>query len=223
MMTSIKTLDRKLLFWAYGISYRSSVWLRMLIFMGDGPFWMLVLLAAALAGQLYGLEILQRLVLSLVMGFIITNAVFNLCKTRVRRWRPYADRDLQGYLSEPMVNRDPGHGAREQESFPSGHALWTTLSISLITAHMGITALILLGWMIPVMMFLRLYLGVHYPSDVLAGALLGLGGAGLAYFLTPILEGYLNSLKGYGGYLTVYWVFLGIFMVAGFRSWLKRV
>lgn len=61
-------------------------------------------------------------------------------------------------------------------SFPSGHAL-------LVTAFWGLAAsYVRRGWftalaalLIVVVSLSRLYLGVHFPSDVIAGVLLGLG------------------------------------------------
>lgn len=42
----------------------------------------------------------------------------------------------------------------------------------------------------------RIYLGVHYPGDVLAGAVIGVGSAGLGVWLTKSLERYsLNVIR----------------------------
>jgi membrane-associated phospholipid phosphatase len=58
-----------------------------------------------------------------------------------------------------------------QLSFPSAHAS-TSFAGALGYSRLGVPALPLYG-LAASLSFSRLYLGVHYPSDVLAGALLG--------------------------------------------------
>jgi membrane-associated phospholipid phosphatase len=67
-------------------------------------------------------------------------------------------------------------------SFPSGHALYAASVLGglavLLTARMERRLLQLLLWLITVSLILlvglsRVYLGVHYPSDVLAGYAIG--------------------------------------------------
>ena len=109
----------------------------------------------------------------LVWGWIGTNAggavVEYVLKSTVHRSRPqYAAAYLRGH----------------SYSFPSGHTMGSTicyfLLAYLITAHPHVTRvahrLVWTGAVILVGMigFSRLYLGVHYPSDVLGGLAAGL-------------------------------------------------
>ncbi len=62
----------------------------------------------------------------------------------------------------------------ESYSFPSGHAFTIFLAVSILGAYYG-WKYYAAGYVIALAVALsRLFLGVHYPSDVLAGALLGM-------------------------------------------------
>jgi membrane-associated phospholipid phosphatase len=61
-------------------------------------------------------------------------------------------------------------------SFPSAHTAAATVAVS---AFGGLLPRPLLGVLLALTAFSRLYLGVHYPSDVLAGVLIGRACAGL--------------------------------------------
>ncbi|MEY8565605.1 phosphatase PAP2 family protein [Corynebacteriaceae bacterium 7-707] len=79
-------------------------------------------------------------------------------KRVVRRRRP----------SDPRVR--VGVGTPSRLSFPSSHATSTAAALSALSRITGSRAP-LAG--VPVMMASRLVLGVHYPTDVLAGVALG--------------------------------------------------
>ncbi|MCS3799411.1 phosphatase PAP2 family protein [Niastella sp. OAS944] len=92
-------------------------------------------------------------------------------KYSVKRTRPY--------ITNPALN---AKGSGRDPSFPSGHT-----SVAFSTA----TSLYLAypKWYVAVPAFAyaasvgysRMYLGVHYPTDVLAGAVIGAGSAWLMY------------------------------------------
>ena len=100
--------------------------------------------------------------LALVMGFLCTNVVLKHLVARPRPWL-----DVAGLV--PLVQEgDPN-------SFPSGH---TCAAFAFAAAGLGTfpakwaKVLALAGAVL--MGFSRLYVGVHYPTDVLAGAAVGL-------------------------------------------------
>jgi membrane-associated phospholipid phosphatase len=223
LMEYLIRIDRQILKWAYQKPFKESISIKALIFMGDGPFWMLIVFIAAFTGQLKNIKSIYQLSILLMFGLMISNIGFVLCKTKVKRKRPYANFELQRHLQIEIKNRDPGHGSKDLESFPSGHILWTTLCICLIYYQFGYISLILFGWMIPAMVLLRLYLGVHYPSDVLASLVLSSVNVLITLLLVPSLLEYLKGLRNNAGFLFGYWVFIIIFLMVGFKSWLKRV
>lgn len=98
--------------------------------------------------------------LALILGFIIGNLIL---KNAVARIRPY---DMNSQI-EILVNKLSDY------SFPSGHTLasFEAASVLLIrNRRLGIPAIVLAT----LIAFSRLYLYVHYPTDVLAGAVLGI-------------------------------------------------
>jgi undecaprenyl-diphosphatase len=71
-------------------------------------------------------------------------------------------------------------------SFPSGHAMSATIvysTVAYLAARLykrtwpGVLTMLIAAFVIAAISLSRLYLGVHYPSDVLAGAVIGLGWA----------------------------------------------
>lgn len=102
----------------------------------------------------------------------ITTATTMGMKYLVRRPRPY-----QGYPDDLVCVKPEW-----SPSFPSGHtsmAFSTATSISLQHPHWYV-AIPALTWASAVG-FSRMYLGVHYPSDVLTGALIGAASAYITF------------------------------------------
>jgi len=104
-----------------------------------------------------GLILAVGLICSLLLGNI-------LLKPLAARPRPcWLDPGVE------LLIRIPG-----DYSFPSGHSLSAFIAATVLLRHdrrMGIPALVLAA----LLAFSRLYLFVHFPSDVLAGLILGVG------------------------------------------------
>ncbi len=106
--------------------------------------------------------------IALIFGLAIGNGML---KPLIGRVRPY---DVKGI--EPIIEK------LHDGSFPSGHTLASfeaAGALMLRDKRFGIPALILAV----VIAFSRLYLYVHYPTDVLGGIVLGLLFAFLAYLV----------------------------------------
>ena len=120
------------------------------------------------------------LFLAAVMALNDTNTHF--LKEEIGRVRPlntvpgtYYKEDGQWHRLPPDFTRTKKHGS----SFPSGHAANSMAAAILVL----LAAPKLKPWVfaLPLLVgYSRIYLGKHYPSDVLAGWILGLAMAGLA-------------------------------------------
>jgi membrane-associated phospholipid phosphatase len=222
-MQTLKELDRQLLKWAYQRPYKKSFFGKALIFAGEAMTWMMVLFITAVTGYLLDSEPLNELVIKLILGSTMGIVVFLLCKVLVKRRRPYANDQLQQDLKITIQNRDTWYASKALESFPSGHVLWTTICISLICLQFGFMYVLLIGWMIPAMIYLRPHLGVHYPSDVMTSLVTGGMIVAVTLFISPHVVGYLNGLKKFPFYAYGYWIFIIGYLLAAFKLWLKRI
>lgn len=121
----------------------------------------------------------QRAVLQAVIALGLANAIVKLCNLVYFRPRPFASHEVNLLYYRPS---DP--------SFPSnpaavGFSLATAIWLSNPQAG-AVPFCLAASWAVS-----RIYCGVHYPSDVVAGALLGAFCAYLAVrkarFLDPLL------------------------------------
>jgi membrane-associated phospholipid phosphatase len=111
----------------------------------------------------------------LVISSAINIAATQILKVTVNRTRP-ADR----YPNEVFVN-SPSSG----KSFPSGHtsqafATATTLTLQYKKWYVWVPAYLWAGSV----GYSRMYLGKHYPTDVLAGAIIGAGSSYLSHIIS---------------------------------------
>ena len=112
---------------------------------------------------------------STLIAFLIERPVYWLLKNTLKRNRPPK---AIPYFKASIV-------ASDEFSFPSGHTSAAFLLAFLVSHHFGFLTLIVYMWASAVGMS-RVLLGVHFPTDILAGACLG---SGLG-FLTITIMGY---------------------------------
>ena len=124
--------------------------------------------------------------LALFIGLVINALIVNVwLKNMVGRIRPYeVVGGLKCLIPEPV---DP--------SFPSGHASHAFVAVAVIWIMMskkyGIIALVISA----LMAWSRLYLGVHYPSDVIAGILIGIVAGVLGVIIVKAVEKRMSGNK----------------------------
>lgn len=154
----------------------------MITFLGEGGFFWILLAVVFLFSKKYrkvGVTMAFALIVMLLVNDLTLKNIF--ARVRPFNFEPFADL----YASFPVVDGKPDLlvSLPSSFSFPSGH---TSSSFAAATAillnkkwKVGVPAFvlaILIG-------FSRNYLMVHYPTDVLFGALMGIAYAVIAYFL----------------------------------------
>lgn len=126
--------------------------------LGDGAFWLFMLMLVAALKGMHSLFELMYLLCFCGIGTLI----YKFLKSKTVRPRPYQ-------VHQVIIL---GERALDHFSFPSGHTLHAVMFTTVI------------GWLQPILVILmlpfsclialsRMILGLHYPTDVIVGAIIG--------------------------------------------------
>ena len=133
--------------------------------LGDGIFWYALMTALPVMAGRQGLLAAAHMAGASLTGL----GIYTLLKSRIGRERPYSAHGERIVCAMPPLDR---------YSFPSGHTLHAVCFTGIACAYLPLLAWVLVPFALLVAVS-RLVLGLHYPSDVLAGALIG-GGLALS-------------------------------------------
>ena len=123
--------------------------------------------------------------LALIFGLLICNLYL---KPTVARIRPYDFQEQMGVIINLLIEKE------HSLSFPSGHTIASfeaATAILLRHKKLGIAAMILAC----LIAFSRMYLYVHYPTDVIASVFLGIGLAFLASWIVSKVSAVIEAKK----------------------------
>jgi len=127
--------------------------------LGDGGFWYALMIALPLA---YGWSAAPVAAQMGVTG-AVASGVYAFLKRRFVRERPYVT----------FASIDCALAPLDRYSFPSGHTLHAVCFSAVAIGHEPALVWLLVPFTVLVMLS-RIVLGLHYPTDVLAGAVIGL-------------------------------------------------
>jgi undecaprenyl-diphosphatase len=152
--------ERAVALWMHGASTRDWV-VRVLDAVsrvGDGWIWYAIIVCLPIANGAVGTSASVRMI-----GVGAVNLVlYRIVKRWIARPRPY--RTCPGICARSR--------SLDEFSFPSGHTLHSVAFSLILTVYYPISALFV--WPLTILIALsRIVLGLHYPSDVLVGALIG--------------------------------------------------
>lgn len=134
--------------------------------LGDGVFWYVLMIGVLV---IHGAEGVAAVIHMGITGLIGT-LLYKWLKSKTLRPRPYQVRQDIHLTGTPL----------DKFSFPSGHTLHAVVFTVVALSYYPHLSFLLVPFTLMVALS-RVVLGLHYPSDVLAGAMLGVLIGGLSF------------------------------------------
>ncbi|MBQ6374518.1 MAG: phosphatase PAP2 family protein [Clostridia bacterium] len=184
-MTAVNTFDHSILYWIQE-SLRSDAFspiVKLITHLGDaGMFWIALTLLLLIFRKTRRIGV--TCMISMIIGMVITNLVIKNWAARIRPYDFFNDLTV-------IIER------QKDFSFPSGHTTnsfacaWVIFRMA--KKRYGVPALVL-----AILIALsRLYVGVHYPTDVFAGVVIGILSAECARLIVRTLRRHVKWFRAF--------------------------
>ncbi|TVL14211.1 phosphoesterase [Shewanella xiamenensis] len=161
MLSYIADLDKRMFYRIVDLSQRHGVyaWAKRISATGDGHVYLYLSVGLMLTHS-QG----QNLFNLLLASFLIELPLYILLKNSIRRTRP----------CHALVGFESGFEPSDRFSLPSGHTAAAFVMATSVAQVYPVAAPFAYVWALCIGAS-RIVLGVHYPSDIVAGVLLGTG------------------------------------------------
>ncbi|MDO8463490.1 MAG: phosphatase PAP2 family protein [bacterium] len=156
-------MDRILALWCNRLARRSPGWTFLSIFLASGLIWFLAAVVGVMAVLLLSPRFADRLLLVALSSAIALAVSHGIGALRFRR-RPFVALDAV----VPLVTR-----AAHEKSFPSDHAAIAFALVLPLVPFVGWGMQVALLTGATLVAVGRVLVGLHYVSDVVAGAIIG--------------------------------------------------
>lgn len=141
---------------------------RLISRLGDGVFWYSLMIGILVVKGADGIMPVMHMALAGLVGTLI----YKWLKGKTLRPRPFQSRQDIWLAGTPL----------DQFSFPSGHTLHAVVFGLVAISYYSHLAILVIPF-IGMVGLSRIVLGLHYPSDVLAGATIGALITALSFFI----------------------------------------
>lgn len=136
--------------------------------LGDSSLWLFLGISLILFGGATG----RKAVLIALLSVLLCTAIFKAVKNTTTRKRPFEKyTDMEFILPPP-----------DEYSFPSGHSM-NAFAIATVAAYYFPLFFAPLFTMASLIAVSRVFLALHYPTDVVVGAVIGAAISGVLIFL----------------------------------------
>ena len=160
MLKVLVALDATSLLWFSRLQcYRPlTKFFRLISHSGDGYLYVAIILFALIYPSSSNLLFVQ----AVILGYLFEIPMFICLKQALKRSRPF---NVLSFCQSALKPSD-------EFSMPSGHTAAAFMMATIITYSFPTFSLIAYLWATLIALS-RVFLGVHYPTDILVGALLG--------------------------------------------------